>query len=414
MTSQFHLISGLLDDPSRLWEIKDKVAPEYLSGAEQDIYKALVENPKADVFELEEKSGKEVMKWVQSELIDIHYHADKVVEAYVERKFQEINSKLSEEGDPSERLEKAQKELHELAGVMTGEREKNLSDVISEADSNLRSLKEQGGLVGINTGYPTINSYLHGWVDTRLYVVAARPGMGKTAFALNTIFQSQCRTLMFSLEMGAEEMAKRMILMSAKMSEDDYQSGKVNWEAHRSVVEELKEESLSIVDDVSDLSDIEAITRRQAMEGLDMVVIDYLQLIHHNEGYNRDERVGIITRKLKMLSKELRIPIILLAQLNRSVETRGGSKKPVLSDLRESGNIEQDADVVAFCYRPEYYGLDQEDPSLEGQFGFLVRKNRHGSVGDLWFDCRMEHYRIYEPDKQVASLPVGNGDEAPF
>jgi len=399
MTHQFYLISGLLDDPDKLWEVKEKVHPEQLSGAEQKIFEDLIQYPQPDVFAIEERTGVDASKWMQDQPVDVHYHADKVVENYVEARFDEVQKKLiSSNGTATDRLRSAQKELETLAGVLTGEKEKSLADVIGEADSSLRSMQERGGLVGHATGYPTLGRTIHGWVPKRLYIVAARPGMGKSAWALNVVLKSQLRTLFFSLEMGSEELAKRMILMLARQSEQDYQNGKIDWEKHKAVIEELKEERLTLVDNVSALDDIEAISRKQhTQQGVDLIIVDYLQLVHHNQGDGRDERVGIISRRMKALAKDLGIPLILLGQLNRGVENRG-DKKPTLADLRESGSQEQDADVVGFCYRPEYYDSGDEP----GGFYLLTRKNRHGPTGDLKFDCRMEHYRI---DEVSSDLP---------
>lgn len=402
--SQFYFIAGLLQDPDQLWEVRDKVDPLYLSGNERKIYEAICHDPDLDIIALSQESGVDATKYQSDEFIDLKWHAERIKSDYIESQFPSIERVLGDAyKTPQDRLSEARDIIGGLSGVMAEGKEKKFTDALKEADEQLRN--KEGGLTGITTGFQRLNDKMHGWNSKRFYIVAGRPGMGKSAFALNSIIKSEKKTLLFSLEMSASEIASRMIQMQARQNEHDYQDGRVDWDKHRAVVDELQDENLTIVDRTVDMDEIEAITKRLAMKGeVEQVYIDYLQRVTGPKGINRNEQLGHMSNRCKGLSMDLDIPVIALAQLNRKCEERP-DKRPILSDLKESGDLEQDADLVMFCYRPHAYeGVDPPDDA-DGDYGLLIAKQRNGPIGDVWLSSDMRHYRIDESSSEEKNAP---------
>jgi replicative DNA helicase len=239
-----------------------------------------------------------------------------------------------------------------------------------------------------------------GWQESDLIIVAARPGMGKTALTLsmarNIAVNQNIPVAFFSLEMSSVQLITRLISSETGLSSEKLRTGRLEkheWEMLNVKVKSLEKAPL-FIDDTPSLSifDLRAKARRLSSQyGIKLIVIDYLQLMTAGGGQkgsgNREQEISTISRNLKALAKELSIPVIALSQLSRAVETRGGSKRPLLSDLRESGAIEQDADIVSFIYRPEYYKIeewDDEDRSpTDGQAEFIVAKHRNGGLDSI-------------------------------
>ena len=238
-----------------------------------------------------------------------------------------------------------------------------------------------------------------GWQPSDLVIIAARPGMGKTALTLsmarNIAVLKEIPVAFFSLEMSSVQLITRLISAETGLSSEKLRTGKLaphEWEQLNVKVGDLERAPL-FIDDTPSLSifDLRAKARRLASQhGIKLIFIDYLQLMTaatNNKSGNREQEISMISRNLKALAKELDIPVIALSQLSRAVETRGGTKRPLLSDLRESGAIEQDADIVSFIYRPEYYGItewdDEERSPSEGQAEFIVAKHRNGGLDNI-------------------------------
>jgi replicative DNA helicase len=237
-----------------------------------------------------------------------------------------------------------------------------------------------------------------GWQNSDLIILAARPGMGKTAFVLsmarNAAVLGNKNVALFSLEMSSLQLVKRLISSEAELSSEKIRSGKLaehEWQQLHTKISTIEDAGI-FIDDTPALTvlDLKAKARRlKRQRNIDMIIIDYLQLMRADEGNkkmagNREQEISYISRSLKSLAKELDIPIIALAQLSRAVEQRQ-DKRPMLSDLRESGSIEQDADLVTFIYRPEYYGItqDEEGNDNEGLTELIIRKHRNGSPGTV-------------------------------
>tara|TARA_R110000782_G_scaffold195308_1_gene284825 strand:- start:406 stop:1161 length:756 start_codon:yes stop_codon:yes gene_type:complete len=229
--------------------------------------------------------------------------------------------------------------------------------------------------------------------------------MGKTSQALceakNMAFDLDYNVVFFSLEMGAEQLMQRLISIESSIPLNEIRTGQLSdaqWVKYNKHVEKLSGNNLMIVDDIYNLSGIRTRCKKLKMRGkLDVVFIDYLQLIVHHvgKGRSKENEVSEISRSLKMLAKDLKVPVIALSQLSRACESRQ-DKKPMLSDLRDSGAIEQDADVVEFVYRPEYYE-ELREPSIEGKAYVLIQKHRNGSLKDVEFNFVKECTRFDDP-----------------
>ncbi len=264
---------------------------------------------------------------------------------------------------------------------------------------NLEQKTENKGLTGIPTGFTKLDELTHGWQPSNLIVIGARPGMGKTAFALSMIknmtVDFNIPVAFFSLEMTEDQIITRIISSETGIPSEKLRKGNIEtyeWEIISSKLGNLEKASLFIEDtptlSTSDLR-IKALNYVHK-EGVKVLVIDYLQSMTFDSYYkihDKSKEISIITRELKLLARELNVPIIVLSQLSRSVELRGGSKRPILSDLRDSGDIEQYADIVSFIYRPEYYGItewdDYEHTPCEGQGEIIIAKNRNGSLDNI-------------------------------
>jgi replicative DNA helicase len=264
-------------------------------------------------------------------------------------------------------------------------------DIINEIGLD-QFLDPSSRIKGVSTGFTKLDEMTGGFREGELIIIAARPAMGKTAFALN-IAQHVCGprvrrpVAVFSLEMSKESLLTRMICAAARVDQHRFRTGFLNEDERRQLsleADNLMEAPLYLDDSPGiNIMDIHAKLRRvQAEQGLGLVIVDYLQLMQARGTHDsRTQEVSSISRGLKLLSKELRVPIVALSQLSRAPETRPGDHRPQLSDLRESGSIEQDADMVCFLFREEVYKPDRED--LKGRAELLIAKQRNGPIGKV-------------------------------
>ena len=276
-----------------------------------------------------------------------------------------------------------------------------------------KAAAREDGLSGLSTGFDKLDKITSGWQNSDLIIIAARPAMGKTAFVISMMrrmaVDNRQPVALFSLEMSNEQLVQRLMVNVCEISGDKMRSGKLapyEWSQLDSKVGLLQGAPI-YVDDTPGLSTFELRTKARRLvreHNVKCIMIDYLQLMTAS-GLNinsRQEEVSTISRSLKGLAKELNIPIIALSQLNRGVEGREGyeGKRPQLSDLRESGAIEQDADIVCFIHRPEYYKLyeDEKGNDMRGKAEFIVAKHRNGSIGDIKLDFKAEFARFSDPD----------------
>jgi replicative DNA helicase len=299
---------------------------------------------------------------------------------------------LSREAPARDLVERAERSVLEVAHDDRQKAIRSIADVLDEETEKLHKLSvAKSPLTGTPSGFKDIDEKTGGFQPGNLIVIAARPSMGKSALVANVAENAALAghpVVLFSLEMSESELAQRFVASQARIKGDDLRRGRVaeqRWPKILEACQRLSQAPL-YVDDSSDTGvlEVRAKARRlhhQVEGGLGLVIVDYLQLMRH-EGHmeSRVEQVGQISRGLKGLARELSIPVIALSQLSRAVEQRGGEKKPILSDLRESGAIEQDADVVMFIYREEYYDKDSERP---GEADIIIAKHRNGPVGEV-------------------------------
>ena len=255
------------------------------------------------------------------------------------------------------------------------------------------SQKEEG-LTGVPSGFTALDRVTSGWQPSDLIIVAARPGMGKTSFVLalarNAAFDHNMPIAIFSLEMASQQLVTRLLSMESEIEGTKMRNGRLEpqeWTKMHQTIERMSEVPIYIDDTPGiNIFELRAKCRRLKMHhDIRMIIIDYLQLMSgrsDNKSGNREQEISSISRALKGLAKELNVPVIALSQLSRAVETRGGAKRPMLSDLRESGAIEQDADIVTFIYRPDYYELDSgvDDTVPKGTVEIIIAKHRHGPL----------------------------------
>lgn len=291
-------------------------------------------------------------------------------------------------------LDNAEQRIYEIRQGKTVAGPSKLSDVIASVYDTLYKLnsEEKEQFRGLPTGFPDFDKMCNGLNRSDLVIVGARPAMGKTSFTLNmarnVAVKSGRRVLFFSLEMSKEQLAQRIISTEARIPGQKMRKGDLTpseWERLSSACVFLADVQLYF-DDTSNITVPEMKARCRRLKNVDAVFIDYLQLMQSaKRAENRVQEVTEITRSLKLMAKDLMIPVVVCAQLSRSTEGRGSSHKPQLADLRESGSIEQDADIVLMLYREDYYKTDKESPEdVEVNTAeLLVQKNRHGPTGSV-------------------------------
>ncbi len=326
---------------------------------------------------------------------NIEYYAQIIKENALKRKLVNAGSIIIEEvfknPEAETSLEIAEKTIFEIAQQKSSQDVQLITNLLMETVEQLEfRYNNKGSYTGVPSGYYDLDAMLAGFQKSDLIILAARPSMGKTAFALNIAqnvgIVQKVPTLIFSLEMSALQLTQRILCSEAEIDAQRARTGELNaqeWEKIANVMNRLHESPI-LIDDSSGvtLSDIRAKARRVKTKYPDMgmIIIDYLQLIEDKAIMDRNQAISGISRGLKSLARELNVPIIALSQLSRKVEDRT-DKRPMLSDLRESGAIEQDADVVMFVHREGYY--DKENPELKNKAQIIIAKQRNGPVGEV-------------------------------
>jgi len=337
----------------------------------------------------------------------IEYHVRVILEKYILRSLINVSANVidasyKESTDVFELLDKAEQSFFEITNGTIKKGFDTANSLVKQAIDTIKSLKDKEGLSGVPSGFRDVDKETGGWQNSDLIIIAARPAMGKTAFLLsmarNIAVGHKIPMALFSLEMASVQLITRMIASETRISSEKLRKGTLDdeeWQRLFSNVSELENAPLYI-DETPSLSifDFRAKCRRLVMQhGVKIIMVDYLQLMTAGGGGkgagNREQEISMISRSLKAIAKELNVPVIALSQLSRSVETRPG-KRPQLSDLRESGAIEQDADIVSFIFRPEYYKItvwdnDEEgqETSTENQAELIIAKHRNGATADV-------------------------------
>jgi replicative DNA helicase len=326
----------------------------------------------------------------------IEHYSKVVAEKSRARKvIEDLSQSISNVYDGKIDLNEILSQTEQNLSTISNEQKKGFRTIIDVIDSTQSILDERsqkvGDVTGTSTGFTDFDQITTGLHEDNLIIIAARPAMGKTAFALNiaqnVAKNSDKAVAIFSLEMGAESLVERMLSAEGLIPSYHVRTGNLSeseWRRMISAQERLARGKI-FIDDTAGIriSEIRSKAKRLAQEngGLGLIVIDYLQLIEGRGRENRQQEVSEISRQLKIIAKELKVPVIALSQLSRGVDQRN-DKRPILSDLRESGSIEQDADIVAFLYREAYYKRDeQEEPDNVTEL--ILEKNRHGSLGTV-------------------------------
>ena len=335
----------------------------------------------------------------------IEFHSRIILQKFIQRSLirtstEIIEASYDETADVFDLLDQAESKLYEVTQGNIKRSSETAQSLVLQAKKKIEEIAKQEGLSGVETGFHNLDKLTSGWQPSDLIIIAARPAMGKTAFVLsmarNIAIQYGHGVALFSLEMASVQLITRLISSETGLSSEKLRTGKLEpheWEMLSTKVKNLEKAPL-FIDDTPSLSifDLRAKCRRLVSQhGIKIIIIDYLQLMtaggNNKGGGNREQEISTISRNLKALAKELNVPVIALSQLSRAVETRGSSKRPLLSDLRESGAIEQDADIVSFLYRPEYYKIeewdDDEASPTAGQAEIMIAKHRNGGIENI-------------------------------
>ncbi len=335
-----------------------------------------------------------------SSAANIEYHARIIIEMAIKRDLIQIASQVHQDAyedttDVFELLDKTEQSIFQISDSNLRKNYDSMKTLMFLAIKELQEKKNhKDGLTGIPSGFSRLDRVTSGWQKSDLVIIAARPGMGKTAFIVSALRNAAVdfnhAVAIFSLEMASLQLVNRLISSEAELESEKIKKGNLAEFEWQQLVHKTNRLSSApiFIDDTPALSILELrakCRRLKAEHNIQLVVIDYLQLMKGEMGGNREQEIASISRALKGIAKELSIPVIALSQLSRGVETRGGDKRPQLSDLRESGSIEQDADIVMFLYRPEYYKItvDEEGMPTQGMAEVIIAKHRNGSLENV-------------------------------
>ncbi len=366
---------------------------------------------------------------------NIEFHARIIIQKHIQRELIRISSDIIKDAyedttDVFDLLDKAESGLFSVSETNLRRSFSTMPELVQQAIKDIENAKSgDNSLRGVPSGFTELDRITQGWQKSDLIILAARPSMGKTALALNLARNAAVGfnkpVAFFSLEMSSIQLVTRLISSETYLPAEKLRKGDLaqhEWQQLTTKVSPLIEAKM-FIDDTPQLSifELRAKCRRlKQQHDIQMVFVDYLQLMTsggENRG-NREQEISNISRSLKSLAKELDIPVLALSQLSRSVENRPGSKKPILSDLRESGAIEQDADMVIFIYRPEYYGLveDENNNSLQGLAVVNIAKHRNGKLGDVNLKFIGTYAKFEDPenfDKHPQELTPNTSFELP-
>jgi len=440
------VLGAMIVDKRAIDTVLDIIHPEvFYEPAHQTIYQAIFSLAEAgkpvdylslseqleQMGRLKEVGGRAYLVELTENLTsaaNVEMHAYLLLQKYIRRRLIEAGQKMQADGydetkDIFKSLDEAEQELFQILQRGIKQSAEPANEIAKRVLKELEEISKQDKLPGIPSGYPSLDEITAGWQRGDLIIIAARPSMGKTAFALNLArnmaFVHKIPVAYFSLEMTNEQLMKRILSRETLIPSEKFRRGGFTEAESKILAEKIKKISENpnlYINDESMLSifELRAQARRLKQKyDIQIIIIDYLQLMHASDRLkpgNREQEISAISRNLKSLAKELDIPIIALSQLSRKVEDRASGqkvhKRPMLSDLRESGAIEQDADIVAFIYRPEVYKIeywdDDEQTPTEGEMELYIAKHRNGRTAQLYFRFQKEYGLIEERNAQMA------------
>jgi replicative DNA helicase len=437
------VLGALLLDPEAIIKVSDLLTPEdFYDPTYRLVYAAIyqlyqeheaidfvtVSSRLADAKKIQDIGGSAFLAELATAVptsSHIYQYGQIVKTKAVHRRIIEAGQKITALGYEEDRpvadlLDEVEKSIFKITNMYIKEKFVHIRDILDaryELFAEMHESPDEGGVKGVPTGFKALDAKLSGLQPSDLIILAARPSMGKTSLALNIAMNAAVKSHktvgIFSLEMSKEQLVDRLFASMLGVDSWKLQRGKLDdsdFQNMGPIMDELNKANLFIDDSVaSSLPELRAKTRRLQMEhGLDLLIIDYLQLMSTgNQSYagNRVQEISEISRALKQIGRELHVPVIALSQLSRAVETRPGNI-PALSDLRDSGSIEQDADVVLMMYREDYY---EEDSDRPGMTDIYIRKHRNGPTGRVELHFKREQMRFYDVDKEH-SRPGGNDE----
>jgi replicative DNA helicase len=352
---------------------------------------------------------------------NIEAHSRIILQKFIQRELIRISGEIISDAyedstDVFDLLDQAESKMYEVTSKHLKNNYESIDAALVKAIQRIEDLRNRDeDITGVASGFPSIDKVTYGWQPTDLIILAARPAVGKTAFALNLARNAalnprrQTPVAVFSLEMGAAQLVQRILSAESEILMEKISRGKLEEHEMKQLyakgIQKLAQAPI-FIDDTAALNIFELRAKCRRLKNLNnigLIIIDYLQLMSGTGGgnTNREQEISTISRSLKGLAKELQVPIIALSQLSREVEKRkDGNKMPQLSDLRESGAIEQDADMVCFIYRPEYYDVTQNEmgESNRGETHIRIAKHRNGSLETIKLRARLEIQRFYDDE----------------
>ncbi|MCF8377988.1 MAG: replicative DNA helicase [Bacteroidales bacterium] len=446
------VLGAIMVERDAVIAVLDILKPEsFYKEAHQKIYKTIIKISMAekpiDILtvteqlrkegELEQVGGAAYVTQLTSRVASaahLEFHARIVAQKFIQRELIRVSSEIQSRAyddsrDVDELLDYSEQQLFEIAEGNIKKEMAQINTLIKEAISRIEEAsKREDALSGVPSGFTKLDRLTSGWQPSDLVIIAARPSMGKTAFVLsmarNMAVEHNQAVAIFSLEMASIQLVNRLIVAETLLPSDRIRNGRLErweWEQLDYKIKSLVEAPI-FIDDTPAISIFELRAKCRRLKNLHdvkIIIIDYLQLMSGPPELkaSREQEVSSISRSLKGIAKELDVPVIALSQLNRSVEMRSGSKRPQLSDLRESGAIEQDADLVLFIHRPEKYGILEDDDgnSLRGIAEIIVAKHRNGAIDDISLKFKEEFAKFtdieeVEPifDDDSNSLTIGS------
>lgn len=418
------VLGALMIEKSALLNVSEILRPEYfyddrnvriyeamqrLSASSAPIDLITLSNELRNTAELEIVGGLPYLVELTNKVnsaANIEFHARIIAEYAMKRALIAVGADIDrfafeDSTDVFMLMDKLQQDLFSISEKSIRRNYASMASIMTQALTELEARKNHvDGLTGVPSGFTELDKITNGWQKSDLIIVAARPGMGKTAFvvsaARNAAVEFNKGVAIFSLEMASVQLVNRLISSEAEITSEKLKTGKLEeyeWHQLHNRIPKLNSAPI-FIDDTPALSLLELRSKCRKLKAqydIQMIIIDYLQLMSGDKsqsgpGGNREQEISSISRGLKALAKELQVPVIALSQLSRSVETRGGDKRPQLSDLRESGAIEQDADMVIFLYRPAYYKIEQDETGRDvSNLGeVIIAKHRSGSLDSAW------------------------------
>ena len=440
------VLGAILIDKNAMAEVGDMLSPEvFYKESHKEIFKAtetLFQNAEPiDVMTVKNQlqqnkklklcGGVHYLAELTNKVIssaNIEYHCRIIVQKHIQREListcsEIIQTSYEESTDAIELLDQVESKIFAISEGNIKKKYLNASKLIQHAIKEIERIGNlPSGLSGIPSGFHEIDDITSGWQNSELIIIAARPGMGKTAFVLsmarNIAVDYKLPIAIFSLEMSSIQLITRLITSETGLNQQKLRSGDLEpheWTQLHHKIKQIEQANI-FIDDTPALSifDLRAKCRRlQSEHGIKMIIIDYLQLMSTRDHKgNREQEISHISRSLKSIAKELEVPVIALSQLSRAVENRPG-KRPVLSDLRESGAIEQDADIVSFIYRPEYYQISEWDypPAgpTEGEAEFIIAKHRNGPTDNTRLRFEKQLIKFSNLSDNIYSTGIESG-----